>query len=111
MSITFLGHSAFLLEADGTSVLIDPFLTGNPKAAVSAEMTQAAGERNVWLVGGGDLVGQFHDAGLLDQVVATIAPVTLGAGARLLPRRIEGLRLRDVRRFGPMVTLTYDVSR
>jgi dihydrofolate reductase len=74
-----------------------------------AEMTQAAGERNVWLVGGGDLVGQFHDAGLLDQVVATVAPVTLGAGAPLLPRRIEGLRLRDVRRFGPMVTLTYDV--
>ena len=37
-------------------------------AAVHAEMVEAAGGRNVWLVGGGDLVGQFHDAGLLDQV-------------------------------------------
>ena len=64
----------------------------------------------MWIVGGGDLVGQFHDAGLLDQVIATVAPVTLGAGAPLLPRRIEGMRLRDVNRFGPMVTLTYDVK-
>ena len=36
MNIRFLGHAAFALEADGTTVLIDPFLTGNPKAAVGA---------------------------------------------------------------------------
>ena len=62
-------------------------------APVHEEMVAAAGSRNVWLVGGGELVGQFHDAGLLDQVLVSIAPVTLGAGAPLLPRRIEGLRL------------------
>jgi dihydrofolate reductase len=54
-------------------------------------------------------VGQFHDHGLLDQVIAGIAPVTLGAGAPLLPRRIEGMRLVDVRPDGQMVSLTYDV--
>jgi L-ascorbate metabolism protein UlaG (beta-lactamase superfamily) len=37
VQITFLGHSCFLLEEGGTSVLIDPFLTGNPKAAKTAE--------------------------------------------------------------------------
>jgi L-ascorbate metabolism protein UlaG (beta-lactamase superfamily) len=37
MNIRFLGHAAFSLEADGTTVLIDPFLTGNPKAAASAD--------------------------------------------------------------------------
>jgi len=36
MKIRYLGHSAFALEHDGRTVLIDPFLTGNPKAAVSA---------------------------------------------------------------------------
>ncbi len=37
VTVRFLGHSAVALEHEGTSVLIDPFLTGNPKAAVSAD--------------------------------------------------------------------------
>jgi len=37
MQIRFLGHAAFELADGETSVLIDPFLTGNPKAAVAAE--------------------------------------------------------------------------
>jgi L-ascorbate metabolism protein UlaG (beta-lactamase superfamily) len=37
MDIRFLGHSAFELSDGDTRVLIDPFLTGNPKAAVSAD--------------------------------------------------------------------------
>ena len=41
MNIRFLGHAAFTLEADGTTVLIDPFLTGNPKAAASADEVNA----------------------------------------------------------------------
>ena len=41
MNIRFLGHAAFELESDGTSVLIDPFLTGNPKAAASADEVNA----------------------------------------------------------------------
>jgi L-ascorbate metabolism protein UlaG (beta-lactamase superfamily) len=37
MEIRFLGHAAFELRDGATSVLIDPFLTGNPKAAVSSD--------------------------------------------------------------------------
>jgi dihydrofolate reductase len=51
-------------------------------------MRQVAEDRNIWLVGGGDLVGQFHDQGLLDEVIIGMASVTLGSGAPLLPRRI-----------------------
>jgi L-ascorbate metabolism protein UlaG (beta-lactamase superfamily) len=36
MEIRFLGHAAFELRDGDTTVLIDPFLTGNPKAAVGA---------------------------------------------------------------------------
>ena len=41
MNIRWLGHAAFELEADGTTVLIDPWLTGNPKAAASADELNA----------------------------------------------------------------------
>jgi L-ascorbate metabolism protein UlaG (beta-lactamase superfamily) len=41
MDITWLGHAAFLLEHDGTKVVVDPFLTGNPKGAKSADEVEA----------------------------------------------------------------------
>ena len=77
---------------------------------VHREMTAAAGDQNVWIVGGGDLAGQFADAGLLDEVIVSIAPVTLGGGAPLLPRRIE-LRLDEVGRNGDFVAARFSVVR
>jgi dihydrofolate reductase len=63
--------------------------------AVHAAMTEAAGGKDLWVVGGGDLAGQFAEAGLLDEVIVYIAPVTLGGGAPLLPRRLD-LRLEEL---------------
>ena len=77
---------------------------------VHAAMASAAGERNRWVVGGGDLAGQFADAGLLDEVLVSIAPVTLGAGAPLLPRRLE-LRLEEVGRNGDFACARFSVVR
>jgi dihydrofolate reductase len=78
--------------------------------AVHKKMAGAAGERNVWIVGGGDLAGQFADAGLLDEVIVLIAPVTLGRGAPLLPRRIE-LRLDELGRNGDFACARFSVVR
>jgi dihydrofolate reductase len=75
---------------------------------VHRELTAAAGDRNVWIVGGGDLVGQFADVELLDEVIVSIAPVTLGAGAPLLPRRIE-LRLEELGRNGDLTCARFSV--
>jgi dihydrofolate reductase len=75
---------------------------------VHRELREAAGDRNVWIVGGGDLAGQFADAGLLDEVIVYAAPVTLGAGAPLLPRRVE-LRLEETARNGDFVTARFGV--
>ena len=85
------------------------FVSGDVKPAHDA-MVRGAGGRNVWLVGGGDLVGQFAEEGLLDEVIVSIAPVTLGAGAPLLPRRLE-LRLEEVGRNGDFVAVKYSVPK
>ena len=57
---------------------------------------------------GGDLAGQFADAGLLDEVIVYIAPVTLGGGAAVLPRRLD-LRLEETARNGNFVTARYSL--
>ena len=54
---------------------------------VHAEMKRAAGSKNIWIVGGGDLAGQFFDAGLLDEMFVQVGSVTLGRGKPLFPRR------------------------
>lgn len=79
---------------------------------VHQDMLSAAGDSNIWLVGGGDLVGQFHDQGLLDEVIVQIASVTLGSGAPLLPRRIVSppLKLQSATKHGnAFVELRYTV--
>lgn len=80
---------------------------------VHEAMTRAAGDRNLWIVGGGELAGSFADQGLLDEIVVGVAPVTLGAGAPLLPRRLTSadLELTGVERAGPFAYLTYAVRR
>jgi dihydrofolate reductase len=84
--------------------------TADPVPQVHAAMVAAAGERNVWVVGGGELAGQFHDHGLLDEVWVQYAPVTLGGGAPVLPRRVE-LELLEVDRNRDFGCLRYRVVR
>jgi len=77
-------------------------------------MRAAAGDSNIWIVGGGDLAGQFYDAGLLDEVIVQIGSVTLRAGKPLFPRRVTNppLILTSVRQVGSgFAELWYQVPR
>ena len=72
----------------------------------------AAGDGTIWVVGGGDLAGQFLDAGALDEIALSVAPVALTGGAPLLPRRVESDRLRLVSAtaVGQFARLVYSVQ-
>jgi dihydrofolate reductase len=82
-------------------------------APVHDEMEETADGKNVWLVGGGDLVGQFRDNDLLDEIILSVAPVMLRSGAPLLPRSITTppLKLANVQTGDAFVVLTYEVQR
>jgi dihydrofolate reductase len=89
------------------------FVSGDVRP-VHREMAVAAGGRNIWIVGGGDLAGQFYDQGLLDEIFVQIGSVTLGAGKPLLPRPIiqPSLRLLSVRQVGSgFAELHYEVPQ
>jgi dihydrofolate reductase len=88
----------------------DVTLTHDPISEVHAAMTASAGGKDLWVVGGGDLAGQFADAGLLDEVWVQFAPVTLGGGAPLLPRMLD-LELLDVARNRDFMCGRYRVVR
>ena len=78
------------------------------------ELRAAAGERDIWIVGGGNVASQFADDGLLDRVEVTVVPVVLGGGKRLFDRRLPGgaMKLLGARTFSSgMVGLSYEVVR
>ena len=78
------------------------------------EMIAAAGERDLWVVGGGNVASQFADRGLLDEVLVTVVPVVLGNGKPLFDRRVPGgpMQLMGTRTFDTgMVELRYEIRR
>jgi dihydrofolate reductase len=78
------------------------------------ELTAAAGENNLWIVGGGPVASQFAEAGFLDDVIVTLVPVILGRGKPLFERALESgpMRLADARPSPTgMVQVRYEITR
>jgi dihydrofolate reductase len=71
-------------------------------------LVEAAGGKDVWVAGGGDLAAQFAEAGRLDEVICYIAPVTLGAGRPLFPRRFD-FRLVELHQNRSFIAARYAV--
>jgi len=89
------------------------FVKGDVKQ-VAEEMRTFANGKNIWVVGGGDLAGQFYDAGLLDELIIQVGSATLGKGKPLFPRQVLSptLRLVSVRQMGVgMVELRYEINK
>jgi dihydrofolate reductase len=57
------------------------FVTDGPSAAL-ARARDAAGGKNVIVMGGANLLGQYLAAGVVDELTVTVAPVLLGSGKR-----------------------------
>jgi dihydrofolate reductase len=83
-------------------------VSGSP-AEHRERLEEAAGDKDVWIVGGGDLAFSFAEAGMLDEVFVSIAPVTLGAGRRLMGGRLD-LELRECGRNGALLEARFAVT-
>ena len=78
------------------------------------EMMSAAGDRDLWVVGGGNVASQFADADLIDELILTVVPVVLGDGKPLFDRRLPHNPLKLVgtqASFNGMVQLRYRFER
>ena len=83
------------------------FVSGKPDEHHDA-IAEAAGEKGIWVVGGGDLAAQWAEAGLLQELILYIAPVTLGAGRPLFPRPFD-LRLLELAQNKAFACARYEV--
>ncbi|ATD71170.1 MULTISPECIES: dihydrofolate reductase family protein [Gordonia] len=95
-------HRTITPVADSITVL-----DGDPTAHRDL-LTEAAAGKDVWVVGGGDLAAQFAEAGMLDDMIVSIAPVTLGSGRPLFPRRYD-LALQEFGRNGAFLCARYSL--
>lgn len=103
------GHPSWVVSHRPLDVPDGVHLFSGDVADLYPRLAEAAGDKDVWIVGGGDLAGQFADAGLLDVVWVHVTPVTLGAGAPLLPRRLR-LHREHVERDGQFTALRFRVE-
>jgi dihydrofolate reductase len=84
-----------------------------PIPAFAARLRAAPG-KNIWMMGGGDIIASFLDAGALDQVIVTVVPVLIGQGIPLFAERQRDvpLRLLGVEQFADgVVQQHYEVKR
>ncbi|MFL5827457.1 MAG: dihydrofolate reductase family protein [Thermoleophilaceae bacterium] len=99
-----------LPEGDGVDVRV----VNASVPEIYDEMVEAAGDGNLWVIGGGNIASQFADEGLLDELIVTVVPVVLGSGKPLFDRRVPGapLTLTGTTPFDSgMVELRYEVNR
>ena len=99
-----------VLEGEGNDIRV---VNGSVRELYD-EMSASAGDRKLWILGGGPVASQFADEGVLDEVHVTVVPVVLGAGKPLFDRRLPGppMQLTDVLpRASGMVELRYEVRR
>lgn len=96
-----------LPRAEGSNIT---FASGDV-ADLHAEMLEAAGGKDHWMIGGGDLASQFLEAGLLDLLELTVVPVILGDGLPLFARPVPPMRLLEAYPFDTgMVRLSYELG-
>jgi dihydrofolate reductase len=87
------------------------FVTEGIESALS-QAVEAAGNKDVLISGGANVIQQFITAGLLDELQIHVVPVLLGGGTRLL-ESLGGVKLEKTRVIdSPLVThLKYRIKR
>jgi dihydrofolate reductase len=75
-----------LPEGDGVDVrIVDASVE-----EIYGDVLASAGDRAVWVVGGGNVASQFADAGLIEELILTVVPVVLGDGKPVFDRPPSG---------------------
>lgn len=53
--------------------------------------------KDIWLIGGGEIIALLHDAGLINEYILAIVPIVLGEGIELFPNIKSQQQLRFIK--------------
>jgi dihydrofolate reductase len=105
-------HYVFSRQAPPASVPLGvEFVRG--RIASFAKRLKSQKGKNIWLMGGGDIIASFLDARAIDEFIISVVPVFIGEGIPLIAHRHRHvpLQLRSVNPFPDgVVQLHYDVK-
>ena len=91
------GKTTFVFSRDASKTTLSEaqLVTDDPVNFVG-QLKQQPG-KDLWLVGGGEIVALFHEAGLIDSYILAFIPIVLGEGIELFPniRRQAALKLTN----------------
>lgn len=81
----YAGKKVYVFTRDSSKPCIDEIelITEDP-VQFTKKLLKKQG-KNIWLIGGGEINRQMHDAGLIDEYIITIVPHILGKGIELFP--------------------------
>ena len=106
-------HYVFSRRPPPASVPAGVHFVTEPIGAFAERVRSQAG-KNVWMMGGGEIIASFLDEDAIDEFIISVVPTFIGEGIPLfVPRHREvGLRLLGVQHFADgVVQLHYEVQR
>lgn len=108
----YTGMNSYVVttDKDFKSTTMDTFITSSNLTDFVNDLKEKT-EKDIWLIGGGRLIASFLDKELLDRMILTLIPTTIGSGIPLFPEiEKEAIwTLSNVERFETgVVNLTYD---
>jgi dihydrofolate reductase len=104
-------HYVFSRKSPPSSVPAGVHFVTEPIRTFAERLRKQPG-KNIWMMGGGDIIASFLDEGAIDEFIISVVPIFIGEGIPLIaPRHREvALRLRAVEQFPDgVVQLQYQV--
>lgn len=104
----FVFTTRHLRHVDGADII---FVQGDVKP-VHDKIKSFVKDKNIWIMGGGELAAKFYDQNLLDEIIIHLASVTLSGGAPLFPRKIaKPMKVKSVREMQPgLIEIHYQIK-
>src|SRR5690606_29929416 len=105
----YKGKTSYVFTRNAAKPSTDDVILTTEEPVTFTTTLKAQPGKDIWLVGGGNIISQLHDADLIDEYIIATIPVVLGKGIKLFPdiNREQSLQLNKHKVYDSGLTLMY----